>query len=205
MTTSIFTQITLIAFTASAFLATAIAQNSTAHNVRSVKHATGIFFQDSPTTWREDGAGQFHFNEVDRTDRAVYLYDTSRRVYIILDLFQRKILFSYDTAQSVALYNIESDSPQINGRLAKLVHHMDAAGNVVGGFSQQQGKIWLEFGATRNVNFTLTETGRDDWSVYLQDSSRGVTIRLDLSARKVMYSDRSSSSSRPLYDIAAVE
>lgn len=47
---------------------------------------------------------------------------------------------------------------------------------------------WTERGDD-GVSFQFRETGRDDWSVYLADSSRGVRLQLDLHRRQVRYAE----------------
>lgn len=206
MKLSTFTRLSLAATAASFLLIPgASAQEANARNVRLVNYAAGTYIQDSPTTWREDAGsnGQFRFIEVSRTDRGVYLYDAGRRVNIVLDMFQRKVLYS-DPLQSFPLYDITSESAKINGRIVRLVRYMDKKGALAGGFSQQADRKWVEFGPTQNVKFNYTEAARDDWSVYLQDATRGVSIQIDLHTRKVIHSDRTITR-QPLYDVAAAE
>jgi hypothetical protein len=47
---------------------------------------------------------------------------------------------------------------------------------------------------------TLTEIGRDDWSVYLRDPRQNVGVQLDLFQKKV-YLDYDGPSRRPILDI----
>jgi hypothetical protein len=86
----------------------------------------------------------------------------------------------------------------------KLVRYMDAKGNEIGGFTQQANRRWAEFGPSHSFKFNYTETARDDWSVYLQDNTRGVSIQIDLHTRQVIYSDRTVSR-QPLYTVATAE
>ncbi len=48
---------------------------------------------------------------------------------------------------------------------------------------------WKETNVQGKTTFSFKEAGRDDWSVYLLDSSRNVTIQLDLHRKMVIYSD----------------
>jgi hypothetical protein len=60
---------------------------------------------------------------------------------------------------------------------------------------------WVERGLpAQDDRFTFREVGRDDWSVYLRDDSRNVTIQLDLFQKKVYYSE-GSGPRRELYAI----
>lgn len=47
---------------------------------------------------------------------------------------------------------------------------------------------WTERGDD-GVSFQFRETGRDDWSVYLLDASRGVKLQIDLHRRQVRYAE----------------
>lgn len=71
-----------------------------------------------------------------------------------------------------------------------------------GSFRKQADGSWAELDANQRPVFRFTETNRDEWSVYLNDSSRDVQLQLDLFRRKVTYGvnggDRSD-----LYDIVA--
>jgi hypothetical protein len=86
-----------LAATAIGLLTTsAFAQEPNGRNVHLVNYSAepgrnGSFFQDGPSSWREDSASgtQFHFTEVNRDDWSVYLRDSSRSVSIQLDLFTR--------------------------------------------------------------------------------------------------------------------
>lgn len=60
-------------------------------------------------------------------------------------------------------------------------------GQKLGTFHQMTATTWKEVNAEGPHHFT--ETGRDEWSVYLRDDSRGLNIQLDIYTKKVMYSD----------------
>ena len=62
---------------------------------------------------------------------------------------------------------------------------------------------WEERGADGSA-FQFAETNRDDWSVYLNDASRGVSLAIDAHTRRVMYSDPGAPQWRPLYDLTRV-
>lgn len=63
---------------------------------------------------------------------------------------------------------------------------------------------WIETGPTGNdTRFSFQETGRDDWSVYLLDRSRNVTLQLDLHRRWVVYQYDKPGERRDLYEITA--
>ena len=54
-----------------------------------------------------------------------------------------------------------------------------------GGTISKKGNRWTERNA--DGRHTFTETGRDDWSVYLVDRSRGVRLQIDLHRKLVLY------------------
>ena len=57
-----------------------------------------------------------------------------------------------------------------------------------GSFREIRDKVWIEKNELGENTSSYKEISRDDWSVYLKDSSRNVNIQLDLHAGKVMYS-----------------
>lgn len=73
----------------------------------------------------------------------------------------------------------------------------------IGEIRRTGGRGWQEFDAAGRPTYSFEEVQRDDWSVYLSDRSRGVSLQLDLHTRKVMYSDGANPQRRPIYDIQA--
>lgn len=72
----------------------------------------------------------------------------------------------------------------VKGTAATRVDYSSADKKIVGKF-QMEGNYWMERN-NQGVN-KFTETGRDEWSVYLKDVSRaGVTVQLDLWVKKVI-------------------
>lgn len=67
---------------------------------------------------------------------------------------------------------------QTNGRNVKLVAY------VGGKFEQTGDRFWTEF-ASENREFTFEELMRDDWSVYLLDRPRDISIQLDLYKKQI--------------------
>ncbi len=68
-----------------------------------------------------------------------------------------------------------------------------ANGQQLGTYQQMTPTTWKEISADPNGNnFDFVEVGRDEWSVYLTDESRGVNIQLDLHRKIVRYSDAQS-------------
>lgn len=69
----------------------------------------------------------------------------------------------------------------VNGRNVRRVEH----GQCV--YQQTGDGMWVELNAAGQPSFRFTEYGRDDWSVYLHDSSRNVQIQLDLFRKWISY------------------
>lgn len=93
-----------------------------------------------------------------------------------------------------------NDAP--NGRNVNMVVFGNG-GTAAGSFrlASSNGE-WVETGVDhQKINFRFREVNRDDWSVYLNDASRGVDIQLDLHTKKVLYSDRSNPQRRELYSV----
>jgi hypothetical protein len=85
--------------------------------------------------------------------------------------------------ESVCGITKKSSRKEVNGRNVKAVNHAQ------GSFMAQGGGNWKEANDKGETTFNFKETGRDDWSVYLLDSSRNVTLQLDLHRKMVIYSD----------------
>lgn len=93
----------------------------------------------------------------------------------------------------------QAQGAAVNGRNATLVNVGEGTTRT-GEIRKVDGTRWLEFDAAGQAVFEFDEVKRDDSSVFLLDSSRGVTLQLDLRARKVTYSD-AATRRRELYKI----
>ena len=51
----------------------------------------------------------------------------------------------------------------------------------------QNSKVWKEYDKDRKAVFTFKETHRDEWSVYLKDTSRNVRLQIDVHRKIVGY------------------
>jgi thiol-activated cytolysin len=67
-------------------------------------------------------------------------------------------------------------------------------GVVQGLFTQTGDKSWSRLNPDRSVVSGFTETGRDEWSVYLRESSSNTTVQIDLWTKKVTLNSGGSSS-----------
>lgn len=69
-----------------------------------------------------------------------------------------------------------------------------------GHYAQLADGSWAEYDRNGRIAFRFTEMQRDEWSVYLHDTSRNVQLQLDLFRRKISYGQIGGSRS-DLYDI----
>jgi PLAT/LH2 domain len=63
---------------------------------------------------------------------------------------------------------------------------------------------WTEFNANGEAGFTFQETGRDEWSVYLDDPSRNVQLQLDVHRKMITYGQGGGEKS-DLYPITSMQ
>ena len=70
----------------------------------------------------------------------------------------------------------------------------------LGAYVQTGPKNWKEVNAQDQTRFKFKEVNRDEWSVYLNDPSRNVSIQIDLFRKKISYRD-ANSPKRDLYDV----
>lgn len=172
----------------------------TGRTVTEVTTPEGKFVLTAGTGWEERGrdGGRFQFAEQNRDDWSVYLFDATRGVRIQLDLHTRTVSYADAGAPAMRpLYRISGASAVVNGR------NMSRAWTAESQFVMTGAGRWEERGAN-GAAFQFAETNRDDWSVYLHDASRGVSLALDAHTRRVMYSDSGAPQPRPLYDITRV-
>lgn len=158
----------------------------------------GTFIQrGGAKKWEEEGTRQgvarFKYRETHRDDWSVYLIDDSRGVNIQLDLHTKKVMYSdKKNRKPRSLYKITERYSGVNGWTVSNVTFGHKRGGSLGNFEYQGNKKWVEKNAKESVGFRFEEEGRDEWSVYLIDKSRGVKLQLDLHTKKIMYSDKKS-------------
>ena len=92
----------------------------------------------------------------------------------------------------------------VNGRDVVSVRYSDFSNRLLGGFERRTANRWVETNTNGEVTFRFAERGRDDWSVYLEDRSRGVQIQLALHTQRVMYS-AGNGPQRELYMISSAQ
>ena len=168
--------------------------------VTSVNTPTGQFKSQSFRKWVEQGSdgASFTFDEQNRDAWSVYLSDPSRGVRLQIDLHRKQIFYADATAPAMRpLYGIVGASSEVNGRNVLSIRMPTGQLRMTGAGT------WVEQG-NNGATFHFVEGSRDDWSVYLLDSSRGVRLQLDLHRRQVFYADESAPAMRPLYAITGM-
>ena len=170
-------------------------------DVNYVKYLNGSFTQLNDKQWVEKNDNTFYFEEYNRDVWSIYLYDKRRKKYIVLDQWKKKILIKRSGEREyTTLYAIESTRSKMNGKL------LEGVTFYVSGKPTRQivkvGNKWFE----SNINstggkFQFVERQRDDWSVYLWDTSRNVELALDMHRMKITYSDPNTPK-RDQYNIA---
>ncbi|MEO0828463.1 MAG: hypothetical protein AAFY67_22955 [Cyanobacteria bacterium J06642_9] len=154
----------------------------------------GAYYQTGSNAWKEtdkQGRTTFEFVETNRDQWSVYLEDPSRKVKIQVDLHTKKVrCIDPNTPIRDQYYDVLS-SAAVNGwMLAEAMFgSLGGSGTQLGSYFQTGAKSWYERNAEGKKTFEFTETNRDDWSVYLLDSSRKVSIQIDNWTKKIFYSD----------------
>ena len=91
-----------------------------------------------------------------------------------------------------ALLQQQEQEQQRLQQQARLVGRVDgsnlARANYAGGRFEQTGSGWAEYDLAGRIHFRFEEKGRDEWSVYLLDRSRNMTLALDVHRRMVSMS-----------------
>ena len=172
----------------------------TGQTVTSVNTPTGQFKAQPFRKWVEQGSdgASFTFDEQNRDAWSVYLSDPSRGVRLQIDLQRKQIFYADATAPGMRpLYGIVGSSSEVNGRNVVSVRMPSGKYRMTGAGA------WVEKG-NNGATFNFVEENRDDWSVYLLDSTRGVRLQLDLHRRQVFYADESAPAMRPLYAITGM-
>lgn len=90
-----------------------------------------------------------------------------------------------------ALLQLGKDADSYRPVRGEDVHHVDYgfSDKHIGSFLQTGQKKWSERSEEQNkVIYNFSETNRDEWSVYLYDDSRKVSLQLDVWVNKIYYS-----------------
>ncbi|MCC6605568.1 MAG: hypothetical protein IT327_20345, partial [Anaerolineae bacterium] len=155
--------------------------------------------------WVELGLDQkerFYFTETKSHKGVVVLVDVARSVTLELHLRSKKIIYSDAAANRFELYKIVNAYGKVNGWTANRVDFGSFTGAPLGTYRQTGEKTWAELNSLQKPVFYFNELLRDDWSVYLYDPSRNVTIQLDMYTQKVVYGTQPAQGERSdLYGI----
>lgn len=93
-------------------------------------------------------------------------------------------------------------SAQVNGRNVQMVTSSDNYGNRLGTLRNMGDGTWMEDGLNgRQGTHRFREVMRDEWSVYLNDASRGMDLQIDLYQKKIKYKMQGQSSYTDLYKV----
>lgn len=180
-----------MAFVAAVGLAFGLAQIAQAattngYNANVVNYLNGgrpaSYHQVGTKTWEERGprGSKRMFKETHRDEWSIYLYDAPQKTSLQLDLHRKKVGYKDSNNPTQRdIYNITSASSKLSGWLVKKVTFNKGA------FIYKGNKKWVETGADGQVRFNFVETGRDDWSVYIKDASRSMSVQIDLHTRKI--------------------
>ena len=173
--------------------------NANGYNVQYAKYASGFFIQTGSLAWRE--SDKFNFVESSRDEWSVYLDDPSRNVSIQIDLHRNKIRYSDSKTPWRDQYDVETAASAVGW----LVGHAEYnSKDGICAFHQIDPKQWKEVNVKGETIFKFVESSRDDWSVYLSDASRKVSIQIDLWRSKICYSDPKTPR-RDQYDLSSAK
>ena len=92
----------------------------------------------------------------------------------------------------------------VNGQSVVYLAFGSLNGKLLGSYEQRTPNKWVEVNSQNEVSFHFDETHRDEWSVYLHDPSRKVSLQLDLHRKTIIYSD-ASPNRFDLYSILTVK
>tara|TARA_R110000772_G_scaffold49100_1_gene112210 strand:+ start:3119 stop:3970 length:852 start_codon:yes stop_codon:yes gene_type:complete len=168
-------------------------QDVTGYNVTSANFRGGSFRKTGDGRWTEfnaNGRPTFRFSETGRDEWSVYLNDRSRNVQLQIDIYRKWVTYGTNGGPKSDLYQITSASRKsappptravTNGRNVQQVFFDK------GSFKKTGARQWAEYNAQGRAIFRFTETGRDEWSVYLNDRFRNVQLQLDLHRKWIGY------------------
>ncbi|WP_197460226.1 mannan-binding lectin [Sphingorhabdus sp. M41] len=188
-------------------------QGVNGYNVSEARFNGGLFRETGRGHWTEygtDGRVKFTFNETGRDDWSVYLNDPSRNVQLQIDIHRKWIRLGDNGGPKRDFYPIASafrnegrmrpprsaPSALTDGRNVQQVFFSG------GSFRQTGPGRWTEYNVQGRAMFEFAETGRDQWSVYLNDSSRNIQLQLDLHRKWVGYGQNGGAKS-DLYQITS--
>ena len=188
-------------------------QGVNGYNVWEVRFNGGLFRETGRGHWTEygaDGRVKFTFRETGRDEWSVYLNDPSRNVQLQIDIHRSWILLGDNGGPKRDFYQITSAfrnegrmrSPAPTPRVETNGRNVSQVFFEHGSFKKTGPRQWTELEEQGRAVFHFTETGRDEWSVYLDDRSRNVQIQLDLHRNWISYGQNGGGKS-DLYRISS--
>ena len=154
-------------------------------NVEAAGFGRGSFVEGRDGRWYEfgaDGGRRFSFDETGRDQWSVYLNDPSRDVQIQIDLWRQWISYGEHGSPRRDLYRI-TDARRVIG------WSVQVASFGRGTYVHDRDGHWYELGLDGMRRLAFNDTGRDQWSVYLNDPSRDVQIQIDLWRQWITYGE----------------
>ena len=147
-------------------------------NTNFVRFDQGTFERTYNGEWLEFGNGnntpRFHWRETGRDDWSVYFRDDSRNMGMQIDMHRHWIRLEWPGHPMADQYRITEADERVNGRLVTNVSHG------AGSFRLVSPGQWREFNISGTPTYSFRETGRDQWSVYLNDDSRNMQMQIDV-------------------------
>ncbi len=159
------------------------------YNVNTVTYTgvhTGKFSRIAGGNWTEENEkGVYKWTEEKREQWKVVLTDSSKKTTISIGLANNKI---ENEVSKAPLYEITKSAagrvkPAAKGDNLKEVEY---TGTANGRFLYEGNMKWLELNTESQHHFV--EVKYDEWSVYLTDKTRNVTVEINLRNKKI-YSD----------------
>jgi hypothetical protein len=180
-------------------------RNATFVSYGSIDKELGFFIQGRGFTWRQVSDNwnrRADFNETGRDDWSIYLHDPSRNVSVQLDLYLKEIFLVDESGKRQGLNAVREASSKMNGLLVSRVGYSDGSGRVIGELDSRTPGQWVDRSLLNGkIKDRFREVNRDEWSVYLREKSKNVTIQIDLYTHKVMSSQISGSDRHQIYRV----
>lgn len=177
-------------------------------NVVRATYDGGVFQRTSPGQWTEfnDGGATFTFEERNRYNLAVEMYDADRNVWLQIDIHRHMISAGTGNETRIDIYEVTelaagavTGNPLADSGITGLnVIRVDHDG---GFFQNSNNRDWVEI-ANNGNSFQFLETGRSDWAVDLHDASRNVSLQIDIQRQMITIADENSRNS-DLYPITS--
>jgi hypothetical protein len=164
------------------------------YNVTQANYGGGFFRETGKGRWTEydpDGHASYSFTETGRDEWSVYLDDRSRDVQLQIDIHRNWVTYGTNGGPKSDLYQITAASRKTaappRGSAATDGDNVQQVFFAGGSFKKTGPREWTEYDTNGRANYSFAETGRDEWSVYLNDRSRDVQLQLDLYRKWVSY------------------